>query len=995
MQDLGGRSGKRVGSWATLAWIAAAASALAVLPGCKESSKGGAAVDARATITGRLVGVTGAPIPDAAVCTGSATVGTTGANGDFSIRVEAGAHRLVFSKGGQVLARTCLAVAELTTYPLGDLSVHTASACDAGVSVEGDADGDGVPDVDEVDGWEVLVVDGDGVVHARLVTSDPNLPDTDFDGLSDAEERAAGTDPRRKDTDGDGLSDFAELRVFKSDPRSVDTDGDSRGPLGTARSDPNLWDGNELLLSHTSPVLADTDGDGLTDWEEIHSGGTNPLVADLPTLSLEVYGDPRISLDITSISSCEKSYVDLAVDTSEQKDTDLSSNKMAVENTVTLHTEAEAGTSKWPPSFKAKLTTDSAFKQAWMHETSSSFTRTSVAESQKRSACWEASAVNLAGGNIGTAMKLRNLSDLTFKVKDLNVIAYQLRGGGRFSLVGSLDPVSWPSTGFVLAPAGEIVFEVRKEDLGAEIMKALVKTPSALFFEVGSYSLFKLDDWGVNETVNYAVLGESVIQRTGMLTIDTGLAPAERYMVATNVYRNPDGSARCVTLKEALGILGIPYEADAQKDGTGAVIGPRVLKRVRGVAAYEKDAAKLGRGFWSVAGTGPAFDPSVAETDFDAIVLRNGERVSLVYLQDTDLDGIFDREEALLGTDATRPDTDGDGLSDYEESKVGWVVETAGLSYQVYSDPRFADQDGDYLSDGTEKGMGTDPYKADTDGDGILDTNDPDPLNPPCLRGDQLGLVAWWGGANNLPNDAWTGSSPGQAGYANNATLVGATIIPGPDGNVFAMNPIVDQADQYVEVPNHVTLSPRGELSLSAWVYRNTLGSYPDRSTILAKGAWGSEAYGLYLTADGKAEFVIGRSVHQKCWGWLFGWIDGLCADSDYAERSVTSTANPVVTAGEWTLLTATFGGERMVIYVDGAEVKREVLDGAWESGNRYQKTTNYLLANNATLRFGMAGAGSSPARQFSGMLDELQFMGIAITPAQAKLLRALGACAP
>ena len=51
-------------------------------------------------------------------------------------------------------------------------------------------------------------------------------PDSDGDGLSDAEESAAGTDPNNPDTDGDGLSDGEEVDVYGTDPNNPDTDGD-------------------------------------------------------------------------------------------------------------------------------------------------------------------------------------------------------------------------------------------------------------------------------------------------------------------------------------------------------------------------------------------------------------------------------------------------------------------------------------------------------------------------------------------------------------------------------------------------------------------------------------------------------------------------------------------------------------------------------------------------------------------------------------------------
>jgi hypothetical protein len=50
--------------------------------------------------------------------------------------------------------------------------------------------------------------------------------DSDDDGLTDQEEKQLGTDPNNPDTDGDKLSDMDEVRVWLTDPLKADTDGD-------------------------------------------------------------------------------------------------------------------------------------------------------------------------------------------------------------------------------------------------------------------------------------------------------------------------------------------------------------------------------------------------------------------------------------------------------------------------------------------------------------------------------------------------------------------------------------------------------------------------------------------------------------------------------------------------------------------------------------------------------------------------------------------------
>lgn len=66
--------------------------------------------------------------------------------------------------------------------------------------------------------------------------------------------------------------------------------------------------------------------------------------------------------------------------------------------------------------------------------------------------------------------------------------------------------------------------------------------------------------------------------------------------------------------------------------------------------------------------------------------------------------------EYIQGTDPLNPDTDGDGRSDWEEP-----------SQEPYSDPLDRDTDDDGLWDGDELTYNTDPRAADTDGEGLLD----------------------------------------------------------------------------------------------------------------------------------------------------------------------------------------------------------------------------------------------------------------------------------
>ncbi|MBN2799003.1 MAG: hypothetical protein JXX28_07630, partial [Deltaproteobacteria bacterium] len=162
-----------------------------------------------------------------------------------------------------------------------------------------DSDGDGLTDGDEVNAYGTQPsdadTDGDGLsdgVEVDTTLTDPLVADTDGDGLSDgAEVNTTLTDPFNADSDSDGLPDGVEVDTTLTDPLDSDTDGDSlldgaevnaygTDPLAPDTDSDGLSDSDELLVTLTDPLDSDTDGDSLPDGAEVSAHHTDPLDAD-------------------------------------------------------------------------------------------------------------------------------------------------------------------------------------------------------------------------------------------------------------------------------------------------------------------------------------------------------------------------------------------------------------------------------------------------------------------------------------------------------------------------------------------------------------------------------------------------------------------------------------------------------------------------------------------------------------------------------------------
>jgi hypothetical protein len=185
--------------------------------------------------------------------------------------------------------------------------------------------------------------DNDGVINREensVFYTNPEVKDTDDDGLEDGDEiNEHFSNPKLVDTDYDQLPDGIEVTRYKTDPTKSDTDGDEvpdniEIDKGTDPLDENdfpadangngiddEWerrygvetasgnddsdnDGLSDLVEYrngTDPTKADTDGDGITDADEVLIYASDPLTAtDLAELGVRITM-PRDGMTLTEL----------------------------------------------------------------------------------------------------------------------------------------------------------------------------------------------------------------------------------------------------------------------------------------------------------------------------------------------------------------------------------------------------------------------------------------------------------------------------------------------------------------------------------------------------------------------------------------------------------------------------------------------------------------------------------------------------------------------
>lgn len=447
-----------------------------------------------------------------------------------------------------------------------------------------DTDGDGLSDAQEVAGWKIRVdyygfgTSGNEAQNlvAYTVVSNPANADTDGDGLSDSKEFINKCDASLRDTDGDGLSDFEEVARWHTSPQSVDSDGDARGPDGDKAPVPALFDGNELFdhaeliktnywdrsglkVGATSPSLADTDGDGATDYDELDANTNAAVLADVPRVRVEAVDQVDIRLDV---EYAEEQGQTTAYETSYATGTETSQDHTVgseVSASVTVSASMTVGVSGGFPSgvdtsveasvgFEASASYGQTQENSFGKSVSAEEAYSNYSEDSKNKS--EAAAT----GSMTMGIRIHNEGDLAFKMTQLSYTVRQWVPAGGAAAPGSYKTMGTLRAdlggGVVLAPgASSDVIELSAQEMNADRVKAFLAAPETLYLEPAAYEIENA------EGQNFKFQQAAVLEQTAEVLIDYGPGlGADEFRVATNVDRSTDGSVTGIKMKDLMNI---------------------------------------------------------------------------------------------------------------------------------------------------------------------------------------------------------------------------------------------------------------------------------------------------------------------------------------------------------------------------------------------------------------------------------------------------------
>jgi hypothetical protein len=551
-----------------------------------------------------------------------------------------------------------------------------------------DTDGDGLSDGDEVNGTGPLEdvgatnpllqdTDGGGTFDNTELNdgTDPTTgngdddaaADPDSDGQSNADEATLGTDPDDADTDNDGLSDGAEVG-FDGSVDSTDTD-----PLDADTDDDGLSDGAETLGvdatentgDETDPLDADSDNDGLKDGTEL---GVTSMVAG------GMSDENNVSYDGTDDSA--GNYVADAHPASKTDPNNVDSDDDGLDDGVE----------------DANADGEAVFTLGGSGTEGTGETDATLADTDG-DGLNDGDEVNATGplAEIGATSPLDTDTDDGGSQDGIEVLA------------DNTNPVAGNGSDDAAAdPDADGLSNAQELTLGTDRYAADTDGDG-------------IDD--ADEIGNDASLDSGDTDPLDADSDNDGLSDGAELLGADNQPASGDETD--------------PLNGDSDSDGLSDGLELGITTEIaEGISSGSDAVSYTGTdvsspNFLIDTDQGSKTDPLDADTDKDG--LSDG-------LEDADRNGRVNDE-----TDPNNSDTDSDGLSDGDESNG-----TGPLADIGSTDPLNADTDGGGISDGDEISQGTDPREGnaeddliDSDNDGTPDPQDSDPNNA-CAPNDRV-----------------------------------------------------------------------------------------------------------------------------------------------------------------------------------------------------------------------------------------------------------------
>lgn len=526
-----------------------------------------------------------------------------------------------------------------------------------------------------------------------------------------------------------------------------------------------LSDCEELTQHFTNPWVDDTDGDSFLDGREVNDYDPsnnrfifNPRVADMAKIAIELTAVPEIDLDFSQGTSGSRT-VSTTYEQSESQSIESGwggetsrqlevGHTLSVENTQTVGAEVSVSptdlgvTGSYENSlsvgFESSVTQTQGSSVNWSNSATTENTRAyneTVELTEEENSTYD-------GGFLRVTARVINDGHIAYDLENLTLSAVLFDTLRPFDIesIGTMEFSNggFPATTILPGESAPLNFST---DLTLGKAQTLLRESENIVITPGTYRLLDINDQSL------LLVDSDVSARTATVTVDYGVDAAreDKYRVAIN----RGSGQRSLSIRDALTeVIGLTITEGSGEWIFGNDTSPSsTFEGLTALGSYPM-SSQTNR-YWLIAhnltvnaSTGERetnyYNLLQEAYDLGDILLRAGDKLSLVYVGDSDRDAISDRMERELGTNPDALDTDGDGLGDGLEL-YGWLTnlqappcDQGSNLTRVYSNPLLVDSDDDGVDDFTQRESCENPsfnFVADAGEEQIVNRDDIVTLN--------------------------------------------------------------------------------------------------------------------------------------------------------------------------------------------------------------------------------------------------------------------------